>query len=151
MKIISADQRLAEKRGAKILIVGPTGVGKTSLLRTLDPARTLFVDIEAGDLSVLDVPVPTIRIETGPPRAISLFASADLIHHFPRPRAIRRRTTKLSAVRSKISIVTRLSSSIPSPPRAGFRSATPSSSPKRLRHAARRTCAAPTGSTGGRC
>ena len=44
MKIISADERLSEKRGAKILITGPTGVGKTSLLRTLDPARTLFLD-----------------------------------------------------------------------------------------------------------
>jgi AAA domain len=66
MKIISADERLAEKRGAKMLVVGPTAVGKTSLLRTLKPARTLFVDIEAGDLSVLDVPVPTVRIDTWP-------------------------------------------------------------------------------------
>ena len=64
MKIISADQRLAEKRGAKILLIGPTGVGKTSLLRTLpDPSSALFLDVEAGDLSVLDVPVPTIRID----------------------------------------------------------------------------------------
>jgi AAA domain len=62
MKIISAEERLAEKRGAKILLTGPTGIGKTSLLRTLDPARTLFLDSDAGDLSVLDVPVPTIRI-----------------------------------------------------------------------------------------
>jgi hypothetical protein len=63
MKIISADERLAEQRGAKVLIIGPTGVGKTSLLKTLDPERTLFVDIEAGDLSVLDLPVPTIRLD----------------------------------------------------------------------------------------
>jgi AAA domain len=63
MKIISATERLAEKRGAKILIIGPTGVGKTSLLRTLDPATTLFIDIEAGDLAVQDVEVSTARID----------------------------------------------------------------------------------------
>jgi hypothetical protein len=62
MQIISADERLREQRGAKVLIVGPTGVGKTTLLRTLDPERTLFIDIEAGDLAVLDLPVPTIRL-----------------------------------------------------------------------------------------
>jgi hypothetical protein len=66
MKIISADERLAERRGAKVLIVGPTGVGKTSLLRTVDPGRTLFIDVEAGDLSVLDVPVPTVRVNDWP-------------------------------------------------------------------------------------
>jgi hypothetical protein len=66
MKIIGADERLAEKSGAKILIVGPTGVGKTSLLHTLDPVRTLFVDIEAGDLSVQDVPVDAIRVDDWP-------------------------------------------------------------------------------------
>jgi hypothetical protein len=63
MKIIGANERLAEKRGAKILIVGPTGVGKTSLLRSLAPKETLFIDAEAGDLSVRDVPVDTIRVD----------------------------------------------------------------------------------------
>ena len=62
MNIIGADQRLSERRGVKALIVGPSGVGKTFLLSTLDPTRTLFADIESGDLSVLGVPVDTIRI-----------------------------------------------------------------------------------------
>jgi hypothetical protein len=66
MKIISADERLAERRGVKALIVGPSGVGKTSQLRTLDPTRTLFLDIEAGDLSVQDVPVDTLRVDDWP-------------------------------------------------------------------------------------
>jgi AAA domain len=63
MQIISADERLRERRGAKVLVVGPVGVGKTSLLRTVNVERTLFVDIEAGDLAVIDVPVPTIRVD----------------------------------------------------------------------------------------
>src|SRR5215831_11875132 len=67
MKIITADQRLAEKGGAKILIVGPSGVGKTSLLRTMGEemlASTLFFDVEAGDLAVADLPVASVRPRT---------------------------------------------------------------------------------------
>jgi ABC-type sugar transport system ATPase subunit len=66
MKIISADRRLTECRGAKILAVGPTGVGKTSLLRTLGLSTTLFIDIEAGDLAVQDLVVDTLRPRTWP-------------------------------------------------------------------------------------
>jgi hypothetical protein len=66
MQIISADERLREVRGAKILLQGPTGIGKTWQLRTLNPEQTLFVDCEAGDLSILDLPVPTIRINNWP-------------------------------------------------------------------------------------
>jgi hypothetical protein len=63
MKIISADERLTAPRGVKILIAGPTGVGKTSLLRTVDPSRALLLDSEAGDLSIQDLPVDTIHID----------------------------------------------------------------------------------------
>ena len=66
LKIISADERMAEQRGVKALIVGPAGVGKTSLLRTIDPVRTLFLDFEAGDLAVQDVPVDQLRPQTWP-------------------------------------------------------------------------------------
>lgn len=44
----------ATERVTKGLILGPSGIGKTSLLKTLDPATTLFVDAEAGDLAVKD-------------------------------------------------------------------------------------------------
>jgi AAA domain-containing protein len=67
MKIIDADTRLKEKSGAKTLIVGSPGVGKTSLLRTLSQemlASTLFVDIEAGDLAVSDLQVASVRPRT---------------------------------------------------------------------------------------
>jgi AAA domain len=69
LKIIGATERLAEKRGVKGTIVGPFGVGKTSLLCTLDDhlrASTLFIDIEAGDLAIQDLPIDTIRIDDWP-------------------------------------------------------------------------------------
>jgi DNA polymerase I-like protein with 3'-5' exonuclease and polymerase domains len=52
LPIISADERLKEKRGIKGCIFGKSGIGKTSLLWTLDPKTTLFFDLEAGDLAV---------------------------------------------------------------------------------------------------
>lgn len=64
LQIITAEQRMAEKKGVKAFLLGSYGVGKTSLLRTLDPSRTLFLDFEAGDLSVQDVPVDQVRPKT---------------------------------------------------------------------------------------
>ena len=52
LPILSADQRLAERRGIKGCIFGKSGIGKTSLLWTLPESKTLFMDLEAGDLAV---------------------------------------------------------------------------------------------------
>jgi len=66
LKIISAEERLAEKRGHKIVIGGPSGVGKTSLVRTLDMEKTLFMDLEAGDAAIEGCKVDVIRPRTWP-------------------------------------------------------------------------------------
>jgi AAA domain len=69
VKLLTAAERLAEPRGAKIVILGRPGVGKTYLLRTLAPqtlATTLFLDAEAGDLCVADLAVASIRPQTWP-------------------------------------------------------------------------------------
>lgn len=52
LPIISADERLREARGIKGCIFGKSGIGKTSLLWTLPKDKTLFFDLEAGDLAV---------------------------------------------------------------------------------------------------
>jgi len=66
LPIISADQRMKEKRGVKIALFGRPGIGKTTLLKTVAATRTLFVDVEAGDLAVLDWPGDTLRPKTWP-------------------------------------------------------------------------------------
>lgn len=64
LPIILADQRLSEQRGIKAAIFGKSGIGKTSLLWTLNPASTLFFDLEAGDLAIEGWSGDTIRPRT---------------------------------------------------------------------------------------
>ena len=66
LPIISAQQRMAERKGVKLLMLGKSGIGKTTRLKDLDPATTLFIDIEAGDLAVADGPGDTIRPASWP-------------------------------------------------------------------------------------
>ncbi|MGN7612738.1 ATP-binding protein [Magnetococcales bacterium HHB-1] len=64
LPIISADQRLAEQRGIKGCILGRSGIGKTTLLWTVSPETTLFMDLEAGDLAVEGWQGDTLRPRT---------------------------------------------------------------------------------------
>ena len=64
LPIISADARLAEPRGIKGCIFGKSGIGKTTLLWTLDAQSTLFMDLEAGDLAIEGWQGDTIRPRT---------------------------------------------------------------------------------------
>lgn len=64
LPIISADERLAEKRGVKGVLVGKAGIGKTSQLWSLPPERSLFFDLEAGDLAVEGWQGDTLRPRT---------------------------------------------------------------------------------------
>jgi hypothetical protein len=64
MKLLTAEERLAEPQGVKAVILGPTGIGKTSLMKTLSPAAlvtALYVDIEGGDLAIAGLPVASVR------------------------------------------------------------------------------------------
>ena len=62
LRIITADERLREVRGIKGVLTGPSGIGKTTQLLTLDAERTLFCNLEAGELAVQGWPGDEIRI-----------------------------------------------------------------------------------------
>jgi len=151
MRIISADQRLAEPRGVKALIVGPTGVGKTWLLRTLNSTATLFIDIEAGDLSVLDLAVDTIRVDDwATARDLACRIGGANPSSRPAP-AIHLRIMQLVAARSKISIGMKQCSSTRLLLSRAYRFDRPSNSQRRLRHAAPRICGPLTECTRAKC
>lgn len=63
LRIVTADERMAERAGVKAVILGPSKIGKTTLLRTIDAPRTLVLNIEGGDLAVKDVPYQELRPE----------------------------------------------------------------------------------------
>lgn len=63
-KIITADERAAAPRSTKGVIFGPHKIGKTSLLWTLPADSTLFLNLEAGELSVQGWQGDSINIRT---------------------------------------------------------------------------------------
>nr|BDD46864.1 hypothetical protein 28 [bacterium] len=63
LKIVSADERLKNSQGVKMVIFGPFGIGKTSLLKTLDDP-TLCIDSEAGMLAVQDWGGDSVSVRT---------------------------------------------------------------------------------------
>jgi hypothetical protein len=65
LRIVTADERLTEADGkTTITLFGQTGVGKTTLLKTLPPQETLCLDLEAGMKSVQDWPGHSIPVRT---------------------------------------------------------------------------------------
>ncbi|GER08843.1 hypothetical protein GCM10007972_24500 [Iodidimonas muriae] len=65
LKIITADERLSAARNkTTIALFGASGHGKTWQLRTLPPAETLCLDLEAGMKSVQDWPGVSVPIRT---------------------------------------------------------------------------------------
>jgi len=52
--IMTADQRMAQPARTNLVVTGASGVGKTTLARTLPPATTLFIDLEAGTKALAD-------------------------------------------------------------------------------------------------
>lgn len=62
LKIVTADERLKQRPKVNIALFGPSGVGKTTQARTLDPARTLFLDGEAGTLALGDWKGSTVSL-----------------------------------------------------------------------------------------
>lgn len=52
LNIIKAADRLKKQTKTNIVLLGQSGVGKTTQARTLDPDTTAFIDLEAGTLAI---------------------------------------------------------------------------------------------------
>lgn len=60
--ILKAADRRKVRPKINIALFGPSGVGKTTQARTLDPEGTLFIDIEGGTLSIEDWDGDTLNV-----------------------------------------------------------------------------------------
>ncbi|EAL58042.1 conserved hypothetical protein, partial [Wolbachia endosymbiont of Drosophila ananassae] len=63
LKILNNNERLQTISTVKMVIFGPYGIGKTSLLKTIDEP-TLCLDLEAGLLAVQDWKGDSTEIRT---------------------------------------------------------------------------------------
>lgn len=61
MQLLDAPTRLAELRGPKILVTGPTAIGKTSLLKTLSPDRKRAGSISGCQKTALMMPPIVVK------------------------------------------------------------------------------------------
>lgn len=67
IQIVTADERLSQAaQKTSLMIVGPNGVGKTSLLRSIPEGETLCIDLEAGLKAVQDWRGISLPIRTYP-------------------------------------------------------------------------------------
>jgi hypothetical protein len=67
LRIVTADERLSEaNQKTTVAIFGPSGVGKTSLARTLPPKETVVIDLEAGMKSLQGWTGDSIPVRTFP-------------------------------------------------------------------------------------
>ena len=67
VRIVTADERLsAANNKTSCAIFGPPGSGKTSMLKSLPPADTVCLDLEAGMKSVQDWPGGSIPVRSFP-------------------------------------------------------------------------------------
>jgi hypothetical protein len=96
VRLLTANDRLAEPYGVKAAIFGPSGVGKTSLMKTLDEvnlSRWVFLDIEGGGLAIAGLKIASLQLSTwqdcqnvaavagGPNPALSPSAPYSEAHH----------------------------------------------------------------------
>jgi len=80
LKFTTAEERLAREQGVNIALFGVFGIGKTWQASTLPPDSTLFLDGEAGMLTLRDWPADSLNIRD--------FARANKAHPWEAARAL---------------------------------------------------------------